>query len=40
MELLLQQFSKNETNEEFLERMTADAGNTGKQRPKPVRSGK
>ncbi|MCY4403266.1 MAG: transcription termination factor Rho [Candidatus Poribacteria bacterium] len=40
MELLLQQFSKYKTNEEFLDRMTAEAGDGGKPRPKPVRNGK
>ncbi len=40
MELLIKQFSKYETNEEFLERMTEDAGQTGKPRAKPARPAK
>ena len=40
MELLIEQFRKYETNEEFLEKMVEDAGRTGKQRPQPSRAGK
>ncbi len=38
MELLIKQFGKTETNEEFLEMMTADAGQNVKPRPKSART--
>ena len=40
MELLIKQFGKTETNEAFLEMMTADAGQVTKARPKPARTAK
>ena len=40
MELLIREFGRNKTNEEFLEMMTTDAGQTTKPRPKAVRAGK
>jgi transcription termination factor Rho len=40
MELLIKQLGKTETNEEFLEMMAADVGQTTKKRPQPTRVGK
>ena len=40
MELLIKEFGKSGTNEEFLEMMTADAGRTVKKRVQPARAGK
>lgn len=40
MELLIKQFSKNKTNEEFLESMVDDGGKTNPQPSQPARNGK
>ena len=40
MQLLIKEFGKTETNEEFLKNMVEDAGQTGKQRSQSSRAGK